>query len=112
LPNWVFSVLFGFDEASLRPVLFRELDLIEITRGVNHANDFDAIVDGSEKEAVFAKGIAAAIHRDFWPRAAKGVPFGKVFEFCSKPLDEPVSLELAVVRNVVPNLTQISLGNI
>jgi len=68
-----------------RLVLFRELDLIEITRGVNHSNDFDAIVDGSEKETVFAKAIAAAIPREFWPRAAKGVPFGKVFEFGSKP---------------------------
>lgn len=56
--------------------LFGELDLIEITRGVNHSNDLDAIVDRSEKETVFAEGIAAAVPREFWARAAKGVPFG------------------------------------
>ena len=55
--------------------------MIEITSGVNHAYDFDAIVDRSEKEAIFAEGIAAAIPSDFWARAAKRVPLGKVFEF-------------------------------
>ncbi|WP_300932301.1 hypothetical protein [Prosthecobacter sp.] len=66
--------------------------MIEITGRMNHANDLNAIVDRSEKETVFAEGIAAAIPRHFWARAAKGVPFGKVFEFGSKPLDELISL--------------------
>jgi len=85
----------------------RKLDLLEIAGGMQEPEQFDAILNGTVIEAVLLERIAAAIQDQFRTWTPQRVPLGEVVEFCPKPLDEAVCLQLAVFSDVISNLPDV-----